>query len=77
MTMCLYFSYLTHFSGKGRNPSNNFVAFLENLRHRNFVLRLSVLYHPLSKLDDYFSYILLSDFSYILLFDFSYILLFD
>jgi len=38
MIMCLYFSYLTNFSG--RNPSNNFVAFLENLRHHNFVLRL-------------------------------------
>ena len=28
----------------GRNPSNNFVAFLENLRHHNFVLILSDLY---------------------------------
>ena len=41
MIMCLYLSYLTHFRGQGRNPSNNFVAFLENLRHHNFVLRLS------------------------------------
>ena len=41
MIMCLYISYLTHFSGEGRNPYNNFVAFLENLRPHNFVLRLS------------------------------------
>ena len=38
---CLYFFDLTHFRGQGRNPYNNFVAFLENLRHHNFVLRLS------------------------------------
>ena len=44
MKMCLYLFDLTHFSGQGRNPSNNFVALLENLRHRNFVLRLSDLY---------------------------------
>ena len=42
--MCLQLSYLTHFSGQGRNPYNNFVAFLENLRHHTFVLRLSDLY---------------------------------
>ena len=49
MIMCLYLSYLTHFSGQGRNPCNNFVAFLENLRHHNFVLRLSDLqYSPMA-----------------------------
>ena len=31
---------LTYFSGYGRNLSNNFAPFLENLRHDNFVLRL-------------------------------------
>ena len=41
---CLSFLDLTHFRGQGRNPSNNFVAFLENLRHHIFVLRLSDLY---------------------------------
>ena len=39
--MCLYFFNLTHFRGQGRNPGNNFVAFLENLRHPKFVLRLT------------------------------------
>ena len=38
---CHYFLDLTLFRGLGRNPSNNFVAFLENLRHHIFVLRLS------------------------------------
>ena len=41
---CLQFLDLTHFRGQGRNLSNNFVAFLENLRHHIFVLRLSDLY---------------------------------
>ena len=39
-----FFLDLTHFKGQGRNPSKNFVAFLENLRHHIFVLRLSDLY---------------------------------
>ena len=38
---CFSFIDFTHFRGKGRNPYNNFIAFLENLRHHNFVLRLS------------------------------------
>ena len=41
ITKCLYFFDLTNFKGYGRNPYNNCVAFLENLRHHNFVLRLS------------------------------------
>ena len=41
MYNCLYFLDLTHFIGYGRNPGNNFVAFLENLRHHKFVLKLS------------------------------------
>ena len=45
--MCNYLSHLTHFSGKGINPYNNFVAFLENLRHHNFFLKLSDLYQHL------------------------------
>ena len=43
--MCIHLSYLIHFSGQGRNPYNDFVGFLENLRHHNFVLRLSDHYH--------------------------------
>ena len=50
MIMCIYLSYLTHFSGYGRNHNNTFVAFLENLRHHNFVLRLSDLYR--TQIDD-------------------------
>ena len=38
---CLYFVDLNHFTGQGRHPGNNFVAFLENLRHQKFILRLS------------------------------------
>ena len=38
---CLYFLDLTHFKGYGRNPSNNFIEFLKNLRHHIFVLRLT------------------------------------
>ena len=41
MIKCHYSVDLTHFKGQGRNPINNFVAFLENLRHHTFVLRLS------------------------------------
>ena len=40
----MYHSSLTHFRFLGRISSNFFVAFLENLRHNNFVLRLSDLY---------------------------------
>ena len=39
--MCLYIFNMTHFRGQGRYPGNNFVAFLENLRHHRFVLRLT------------------------------------
>ena len=45
ISKCLYFIDLTHFKGQGRYPYNNFIGFLENLRHHNFVLRLSDLQH--------------------------------
>ena len=45
MIMCLNLSYLTHFGGQGRNPRNISLHFWKNLRHYNFVLRLSDLQH--------------------------------
>ena len=41
ISMSLYSFYLIHFRGQGRNPSNNFVSFLKNLKQHNVFRRLS------------------------------------